>query len=351
MDIIAHTEIERWNTIVKSFPEWDIYYLCEYAISLMLHNEGVPILLYYDDGELRITYVLMVSDIADFKPLSNLLEKNEYYDCETPYGYGGPLFDGRITECGLQNFCSELYEWAKSNNVVSQFIRFHPVLKNYQPIEREFNVINMKKTVCMDTSSTALICNNMDRKNRNIIRKAKKSGISIIHDKGENIDEFIKLYSETMDRNSADSYYYFGREYYDYLIQSMSNNLEVFYAVYDSSIIAGSIFFHNENQMHYHLSGSLSDYRNLGATNYLLYEAAKWAAKHHISSLHLGGGVGIEDSLYNFKKQFNKISNTDFCIGGNIFLPGVADYLVSLRSNNDQSFNPSKPYFIKYRSP
>ena len=103
--------------------------------------------------------------------------------------------------------------------------------------------------------------------------------------------------------------------------------------------------------MHYHLSGSLSAYRNLGATNYLLYEAATWAAKHHIPSLHLGGGVGIEDSLYNFKKQFNKISNTDFCIGGNIFLPDVADYLVSLRSNNDQSFNPSKPYFIKYRSP
>ena len=51
MEIIAHTEIEKWNTIVKSFPEWDIYYLCEYAISLMIHNDGVPILLYYDDGD------------------------------------------------------------------------------------------------------------------------------------------------------------------------------------------------------------------------------------------------------------------------------------------------------------
>lgn len=33
---------EEWNRLVKSFPNWDIYYLYEYVRSLELHGDGSP---------------------------------------------------------------------------------------------------------------------------------------------------------------------------------------------------------------------------------------------------------------------------------------------------------------------
>lgn len=351
IQIIPNTELKKWNSIIKSFPNWDVYYLCEYAVSLMLHGDGTPYLIYHDDGELRIAYVLMVSDIADFEPLSGHLEKQRCFDCETPYGYGGPLYDGKIDSDGINDFIKELTAYAQSHNIVSQFIRFHPILKNYAPVEKICNISHMKKTIYMDTSSPKIICDNLDRKNRNIIRKAVKNNVTVEWDKGDRIDAFLTLYNQTMDRNNADDYYYFSRTYFDYLIQNMGDNIVVFYGIYNDEIISSSIFFYNDKQMHYHLSGSLERYRSLGATNYIIYEAAIWANQRGIETLHLGGGVGIEDSLLGFKKQFNKNGYVEFCIGGNIFMPELASKFVELRKNVDSTFDSTKPYVIKYRGP
>ena len=42
MEVIRCEEKERWNNIIKSFKNWDIYYLNEYAHSLELHGDGKP---------------------------------------------------------------------------------------------------------------------------------------------------------------------------------------------------------------------------------------------------------------------------------------------------------------------
>ena len=154
-----------------------------------------------------------------------------------------------------------------------------------------------------------------------------------------------------MSRKNAEDYYFFDKNYFSELKTKFSDHLIVFYAQHEDEIIASSIFFYNNEYLHYHLSGSLAKARSLGATNYILYKAAKWAYRHGISVLHLGGGTGIEDSLLEFKKQFNKNGLIDFCIGSNIFLPAVYDYLVDLRGKYDAQFDASKPYAIKYRMP
>lgn len=350
INVILHTMREKWNTVVKSFPNWDIYYLCEYAESLMHHGDGIPNLIYYEGHGLRIAYVVMLSDIADFEPFAGYLNKESYFDYSTPYGYGGPLFDGFISSIEVDQFISELTTYATDHNIVSQFIRFHPLLRNNRPFDSQCHVLYMKKTVFIDTVSPEVICNNINRKNKNVIRKAVKNGISISWDHGENIDAFISIYNQTMCRKNADDYYFFDRQYFAYLVKNMHNNLIVFYASYNDEIIGSSLFLYNEKYMHYHLSGSLEKYHSLGATNYLIYEAAKWASRNGITMLHLGGGVGVADSLFDFKKQFNKNGLVDFCIGGNIFLPEVYKSLINFRKDHDQNFDEAKPYFVKYRS-
>ena len=159
-------------------------------------------------------------------------------------------------------------------------------------------------------------------------------------------DKADKLESQT-DLSSTD--YDFEKEYFKELIDTMPDSIQFFYAEYQGIPVSASIFLYNQHFMHYHLSGTLPEYRNLGAANLVLSEAAYWAAEHNIKKFHLGGGLGIEDSLFSFKKHFNRNGEIDFCIGRNIFDKSTFDELVKIREENDPDFDSSRPFLIKYR--
>lgn len=349
MELIQIEEKERWNHIVKSFPKWDVYYLNEYVYSLQIHGDGVPYLIYHKQNQGRLCYVMMQNDIADFAPLTPYLEKETFYDWTSPYGYGGALADGELTEAWLKNFENELEEYCRKHGIVTQFFRFHPLLQNYDILGTITDVVYMKKTVYIDTIDKDTIFKNMTPNNRNMVRKAIKNGVRIVTDKGERLEEFIEIYETTMKNNQADVYYYFEREYFTYLMREFKNHIIFFYALYEEKPVSAAIFLYNENYMHYHLSGTLPEYRKLAAANLLLSNAADWAAEHGIRMFHLGGGVGTEDSLLTFKKHFNRNGLVDFYIGRTIFDNQAFDYLTELRKKNDSLFDETRPFMIKYR--
>lgn len=349
MEIIDVESKEKWNQLIKSFAQWDIYYLNEYAVSLQLHGDGRPYLIYHEKDGVKLAYVVMQKDIAKSKHFTGLLKEGELYDWETPYGYGGPLIEGAYTQAWVEEFVQILTEWCQHRGIVTEFFRFHPLLQNQKILENVNTVLYMKKTVYIDTVDKEIIFRNMTPNNRNMVRKAMKNGVQIIRDNGERIEDFCRIYQATMKNNKAEEYYYFEKEYFDYLIHEMKENMVFFYAIYNEKPISSAIFFYNQNYMHYHLSGTLPEYRKLAATNLLLSEAANWAAEQGIEKLHLGGGVGIEDSLLTFKKHFNRNGLLDFCIGRTIFNQQIFDELVSLRQKHDKDFDIEVPFLIKYR--
>ena len=103
--------------------------------------------------------------------------------------------------------------------------------------------------------------------------------------------------------------------------------------------------------MHYHLSGSMIEYRNLAPSNLLLYKAALWGCEQGYKTFHLGGGVGSgEDNLYKFKAAFNKMSDYQFSIGKQIFDQVKYDELVKIRRDSDASFDETSHFFPLYRA-
>ena len=103
--------------------------------------------------------------------------------------------------------------------------------------------------------------------------------------------------------------------------------------------------------MHYHLSGSLIEFRNLAPSNLLLYKAALWGCEHGFKTFHLGGGVGSgEDNLYKFKAAFNKNSDYQFSIGKQVFDQDKYDQLIELRAKQDPDFNRTSSFFPLYRA-
>lgn len=352
IELIRFDNIEKWNNIVGAYKKNDVYYLCEYAISFMENEKGIPFLLNYEEKDCRICYPIIEKDIADFSVYRKSIKRGEYFDWNTPYGYGGPLSDKeRLTSVQQARFKEELFQLAHKRKVVSQFLRFHPLTQNQKICDESIENVYVKDTIFIDLETDEDLMVQMDSKNRNLIRKAIKNNVVIYHDKGEYIDEFIRIYNTTMKRDNARSFYFFPKKYYEYMKHNMSEETEYFYAFKDGKMIAASLFFYNENYMHYHLSGNLVEYRTFAPTNLILYTAANWGRDKGIKAFHLGGGVGIEDSLFHFKKQFNKNGRIGFSIGRNIFMPDVYQKLLNLRQKIMPSFDVNNDYYIQYRKP
>lgn len=349
MECIVVDEKQKWNTIVQQFNNWDIYYLNEYARALQIHGDGIPFLIVHEEGENKIAYVVLQQDISVLPYFTGNIASNQYFDWTTPYGYGGPLIQGDITEDWMRDFVDKLTLWCKQHKIITQFLRFHPLLNNQQEMTFVSDVISQKKVVYIDTTSKEIIWKNMTPNNRNMVRKAEKNEISIFHDTGQYLDVFLEIYEGTMRMHDASDYYLFPKEYFKYLIEEMNENVVFFYAKYQEKIISASMFFYNEKFMHYHLSGTLPEYRKLASANMLLTKAAEWAAEHGISMMHLGGGLRNEDSLLDFKKHFNRNGMLDFFIGRNIFDKQKYKELVQIRKKTDSGFDDKQNYLILYR--
>ncbi|MDR1253675.1 MAG: GNAT family N-acetyltransferase [Oscillospiraceae bacterium] len=348
-EIIKKENHSKWLEITERFSKKDVYYLNAYVSALTLHGDGEPLFAYYRDENCEIGYVVMKQDIADAPEFRGYLAKEQLFDFSTPYGYGGFLYEGQVTNSSLHSFFASLQEYCVENRIVSQFIRFHPLLQNQKFVEKFCNILKHKSTIYMDTTSPEKIMENMTSKNRNMVRKAMNSEINIDFDKGENLDAFLKIYNETMDANQANSYYYFDKTYFRYLIENLKDNFLFFHARHQGEIISSAIILFNAHSAHYHLSGTKRDFRNLAPGNLLLYKVAVWAAEHGISKFHLGGGINQGDNLFAFKKSFNKNGHLDFYIGSNIFMEDKFSYLIELREKIDNHFDCNNKFLIQYR--
>ena len=237
-------------------------------------------------------------------------------------------------------------------NIVDNFVRYHPVLANAVPMKTCSDVIDLGKTVAMDLTSEEVIWKNIHSKNRNMIRKAEKNGIVIKHGQGlELFDDFIKIYNATMDKDNAEAYYYFKPEFYKSIHEDLKDNYEMFWAEYEGKIIAMSIMIFANGRLNYHLSGSDLQYRNLAPSNLLLYKAAMWGMEKGMNTFHLGGGVGSgEDNLYKFKIAFNRFSDCQFSIAKHVFDNEKYDELVAERASRDAEFDKESKFFPLYRS-
>lgn len=352
MKIIDFTDRERWDEVVMSFPQYDIYYLSGYMDAFRIHGDGEPILVMYESETLCGVCVYMLRDIAKEPWANSELDTCKVYDLVTPYGYGGFIWKGDLSQKNLTAFWVELMVHMKAHNIISAFYRWHPMLQNVNALRGYSNIIDLGQTIHIDTTLEEGIMQNILSKDRCTIRKAVKNGIVIKHTEDWSIfADFIAIYNQTMDKDHAEEYYYFKEEFYRSIYNCLKGMWKVFYAEYEGKIIAASIILFCNGQVHYHLSGSITEYRNLNPTNLLLYEVAVWAAKNDYKTFHLGGGVGSgEDPLFKFKKSFNKTSSNQFSISKDVFDQEKYNEMVGMRKANDPTFNTESGFFPLYRA-
>ncbi|WP_026882555.1 lipid II:glycine glycyltransferase FemX [Clostridium akagii] len=315
---------EEWNRYLNKLPEFiqDIYYTSEYYKMYELNGDGIgSLFVYYDNNGNLALYPFMKNEVLGY----NL--DGRYYDIETAYGYGGP-----ITNCVEENFIKDFEkcfkDYCKKSNIVAEFIRFHPLIKNENIFSKNIEVLHNRITVWLDlTKGIEKIWNeDIKSKNRNMIRKAEKNGLSV--EESNDFETFKNIYGTTMDKVDANNYYYFNDNYYDKI--EKSNNYILLNVKKENEVIASAIFIEYGDYFHYHLAGSLKEYLKFAPNNLLLWEAIKYAQAKGYKKMHFGGGLtdNIDDNLFKFKSSFSK-QYSDFYIGKRVHNKEIYNYLIS----------------------
>jgi hypothetical protein len=231
-------------------------------------------------------------------------------DVTTPYGYGGPVAIGREPPVG--QFWEEYQRWCNANDVVTTFVRFHPLLANHRNAGPRVRVERVAGTVAWRLDQGDLL-ERMHRHHRRTVRKAAKVGVEAsVSVSPAGLERFVRLYEQTMDRKDAAGFYYFPPEYWNALETGLRERIVLFEAGDDAALLCLAA----PPWLHYHLGASSEDGRKSGASNSLFLEAARWAAAQGYTRFHLGGGVGgRDDSLLEFKRRFDPGGMLEAAVG------------------------------------
>src|SRR5699024_391786 len=315
----------------KDELEHDIYFTQEYAkVNELIEN-----------GEAKYFEIKSknghITNSESKREIQTTIEGEKYYDLISPYGYGGPIIHDYSNKQKLIEEFNECFSiYCNNNNIVSEFIRFHPVLQNHQEMKGIYDITYMRQTVGTDFKKFEdTFQNEFSRTARTKVRKRLRDDRFSFHiDRGfENVEDFISIYNHTMDRNNASHFYYFNKEYFYALSDKFKKNILTISVKFEDEIIAMGLYFLSGNIIHDHLNGTNPDYLEYSPAYLLKYASMKWGIENGYSLIHYGGGVSNakDDPVLHFKKRFSKHTEFEFHIGKKIWNNKIYERLCESR--------------------
>lgn len=313
------SDFNCWKELCNSAPDCDVYFYPQYALVYELNNEGEAIALVYKRNKKDfILYPFLKRKIDQAYLCEDL--GNEYFDIVSPYGYVGYY---RSSECSIDTntFYNAVKTFCKKNYIVSEFVRFNPWMETQKNCKTFMDTSLLQQVVAINLlKSEDEIWKNYSSKIRNRIRKNIKNGVIIEEDEPfAFIDDFCRLYYQTMNRNKASRYYYFDKEFYLNLKRFLNGHVKLHHAFIDRKIIGSLMIINSRKYSHAHLSCMDMNYSDLSPLTLLVHQIALQEKNEGRTHFILGGGrtSDTNDTLLRFKKRFSK-TLYDFYIGSKI---------------------------------
>ncbi|WP_335870609.1 GNAT family N-acetyltransferase [Bacillus sp. 2205SS5-2] len=339
---------DQWNYYFNRLEDKDIYFSPKYCELYERNGDGKAILFIYHEQENFVYYPFFIRSLKDLPESINPSSGEEFFDITTPYGYGGPNpnLKGCEDEKGfLHRFHDVFHQYCVENNIITEFIRFHPLLQNQKYFDESF-IHYSRNTVYIDTSiDKEEIWENYHSTHRNRIRKSLKNNFKIRHRSLKEHKDFRRLYYSTMNKNNALDYYYFSEQYLNNIEDLLEDNVYLVEVLLEGEVVVSSYFLQFGSYFHYHLLGSDEKYLNYLPGHFLIHYMSIWAKDKGAKYFHLGGGYSSEDLLLRFKKRFNKTGQIPFFVGKRIH---CEEKYVELTK---EILHQEDSYFPMYRHP
>jgi len=346
--VLTLNDFDLWEQFLHRLPfnRQDVYFTPDYYSLYQNYGDGeAQCFVFEKDGNIAL-YPFLKNPIS---PLGYQLDK-EYYDIQGAYGYNG-LIASTDDAVFIADFWKEFDIYCNENDIIAEFMRFHPLLNNQRLASPKMKTFFSRHTVALDLSLSLdeIWTQQFSSKNRNMIRKAEKEGVTIVE--SDDYETFRKLYDSTMINLNAENYYFFPQSYYDEYKASFKDKSILYFAMFNGKVIAGSMFMFSGNYAHYHLSARDREYSKYAANNLILWHGIQKAKERGCKWFHFGGGTtGDEnDSLLLFKQNFSK-TKTEFWIGKRVHNQAVYDRIVEQwKVKYPESYEHNKIKLLGYR--
>lgn len=346
--ILTLNDPEEWNNLLAKLPieQQDIYYTPEYYSLYENYGDGKAMCFVFEkDGDIAL-YPFLINSV---NALGYELDK-EYFDIQGAYGYNG-VVSSSYKESFIKEFFKEFNSFCTDINIIAEFSRFHPLIKNQLFSINYSNIIFDRNTIYVDLyNSYEELYANYQRTTRKQIRRAKEKHRITTQRLGKEVaSEFYVLYKEAMQNINAIDYLFFNEEYFKNLLEL--NSCDCFVAIMDGEIISSITTLKHNKYLHGHLGGTLQGFQKLSPFSLLYDEIIKYGKEQGCNYIHFGGGATpIEnDPVLQFKKHFSdKIG--EFHIGKNIHNPNIYNEVISQwQTKYPEKVEKYKNHLLKYR--
>ena len=348
IEILDLGSFSRWEEYLNRLP-WhcrDVYFTPAYYSLYQNYGDGeAQCFVFEKDGDIAL-YPFLKNSIT---PLGYELDK-EYYDIQGAYGYNG-LIASTDDATFIAEFWDEFDVWCHKSDIVAEFMRFHPLLKNYKLGEGHFKLIHDRNTVYLDLSQTEEeIFGGFEKSTRKHILKAEKTiDIRPADRTEENVEVFNRIYRENMEHVHSIPYLFFSLEHFRNMFQQ--DNIEFFIAYQGDTPIACYSGLVSKEYYGNYLRASLTEYNKTGVNTLMYWSMIKSAKAHGCHYVHFGGGSSSdpENTLLKYKMNYSQ-TLSEFWIGKRVHNQAIYDQIVSQwKEKHPESYESHKVMLLGYR--
>lgn len=342
--VFSLDECDKWNEYFNRINHNDIYYKMEFFRAFEKFEGSEALLFVYEEGDDLVYYPFFKRSIQD----------SNYFDITSQYTYGGPLFDfSEENKDFVLNFRNTFALFCNEYQIVSEFIRFHPFIKNHELLEEFVAVKCVNEGIYIDLKKqTEDIYKEYRADTRYQINKAKRLGHKVLISKNrEDLDLFYPIYAHTLKRNNADSnHYFFDKEFLKLLIQELKDNFEFIFVLLNDTYVSAELDLFTDKYVHAVVGGTLKDFFK-GHPNHLLRH--ELALNHNgglQEKLILGSGGKRGDGIFEYKIKFNPTGMYELFMGQKIHNEEIYNKLVEKLKQQQPEKELNGNFFPLYRS-
>ena len=306
---------DKWLVIFERLNiKNDIFYDPEY-LNLFLSDNAKANLFFVEENNNYWINCFIKKRIFNYKSLDNKI----FYDLESPYGYSGPLSNVNEGEY-LEKFQDVYFNWCISNNILVEFVRFHPLLNNQVFFKNLDKVTFERINRYTDLTEFSGDINFFNPKVRNKIRKTEKLNLTIDDELTEtNFNNFKTNYLNFLKEIKADEFYKFNDLFFNNLFLLVKKKGFQLTIKNKDNFLGSSIFIGNNNYLNYFLTVITKKKSFPGINNLILYNAYKIGKKKNYKYCNLGGSLtSKKDSLLKFKMSMSN-KKSKFYIGYKVY--------------------------------
>jgi hypothetical protein len=348
--LLTTEDKDAWNKYFELIQacQKDIYFTPEYCSLSENYGDGKAYCFVFQEDEDIALYPYLLNSV---NALGYSLKRN-YYDIQGVYGYNGVIASTGEDEF-RNNFHLAFSQYCIENNIIAEFVRFHPMLHNQIFSDGFMNIIFDRKTVFIDLSQPEeTIFSGFQQTTRKQIRRAANRynlKVRILAEDQTYLENIYDIYYRSMERVKSTPYLFFNKQYFSELLAN--KNVVQFIAFLDDLPIAAITGFQCGDYFSGHLGGSLKEYFHVYPNSFLYWEMIKFSKSLGCKFLHLGGGDNCEPEnlLFKFKQNYSSLTG-DFYIGKKIHDEPVYNEVIKQWTvKYPEKLDVYKSLFLKYR--